>query len=286
MTSMRGKINKLAKKRKYLFGLIFICIFAIVFGIRAVSAYYFEETSIQLLASLVGNFDVGSGDINIIIYRENDDGGFTPSYAVPSAYYTFDDTKTSCTIPCQNNGTGSCSYNYNSSTKNFNLVSNEKVTCKFYFKKSATSDINVYILKEDINGKEPFNGKNYTLVDNVPAFGYKYATYNCDNTNAQVTFDSNTKKFNVLTGNKSKCNAYFDSEGDADIIANIYLQTAPDSSLYNAVETIPSGRAYKLSTQKASSCNGDGQISYDNGYVSVNDATHKQECEIYLDIVS
>ena len=29
MTSMRGKINKLAKKRKYLFGLIFICIFAL-----------------------------------------------------------------------------------------------------------------------------------------------------------------------------------------------------------------------------------------------------------------
>jgi len=299
MTGIGIKLKKLTYKKKiYLFGIISFFAFALFFGISAVFAYYHNSTPLSILAGLIGDFDSGNGDVNMMIYKETgyNTNVFVRSYSIPAVGYMFDKTKTICNKPCDDDETKnceiscgtdsstdlSCYYNYNENSNSFELTSSHKLTCKFYFKAESESDINVYIMIESDNGE-------YSLIENIPAFGYIYKNAVCDN-GSVVTFDANTKKFNVQAQIKDTCYAYFDKTASADIIVNVYVQSEDGSTVYEPVYTIPANKIFEKSTEKASSCvdaNGNvtnAAIDYVNGYVTVS-ASGKQICDVYLDLV-
>lgn len=294
MASKGMNLKKLPIKEKaYLLGIISFFAFVLFFGIRAAYAYYNNSASISILANSIGDFDTGDGDINMMIYKENDQGIYVRTYAVPAIGYVFNNALTKCTITCSQDTTGNCYYSYDEENQVFSLTSDQKVTCKFYFDKAAESDINVYIMKEDAAGTYTYNTQNYSMIESIPAYGYEYAGYYCTNqdTVSDLEYISETKRFVVSTSTKNTCYAYFDSVGGADIIANVFVQSASGSSVYKQVESIPANNVYELSTTKTSACydssgNSTGAtITYVDGYINIT-ATEKQTCDVYLDLAN
>lgn len=275
-------------KKAYLFVIISFFVFALGFGIKAAYAYYNDTSSVSIFANLIGDFDLGDGDINMMFYKESDDGLFYRSYAIPEVGYKFDDSLTKCTIECSTDDTSDCHYSYNSAANEFSLTSNQKVTCKFHFVQEGATDIVVYTMKEDVAGTYTYNSKTYNLIESIPAYGFSYAGYTCDEA-ATVNFDAETKRFNVQTATKNTCYAYFDFDGNADITVNVYVQSEVGSTVYNRVESIPANNVYELSTTKTSYCYDANGVStgvtptYADGYINI-DAASQQKCDVYLDL--
>lgn len=292
MTSNNAVMKNLFSKNKiFLFGLIGLFIVVLSFGIQKAYAYYHDSITTGLLANKVGDFDLGDGDVNVMIYRENDEGKFVRVYAVPSAYYVFNDELTSCTIPC-NDGLGNCEYKYDEVNKAFELTSNKKITCKFYFEKETESDINVYVLVEDASADDTYtyNSKTYALSEVIPAYGYVYTDHYTCTGSGVVTYNSETKKISVATGTKDTCYVYFDKVGNADVTVNTYVQDEYGSETYTAVNSIPANKIYTLNESK-SKCtpvatdDAAGEITYTDGYINVS-ASGQQVCDVYLDLES
>lgn len=220
MIGIRNDFKKLSKQRKfYLYGLIVFAMCILAFGIKATYAYYSMGTDPKpMLAAIVGDFDSGSGDINIIIYKQVD-GQYVKTYGVPTVGYRFNDSLTKCSNPetytevtCTNGSTGNCRYNYNESTREFSLTSNQKVTCKFYFEQTMSSDIDVYIMIENDNVVDKTHevnnvNKNYQLVNSVPESGYTYVDGECEQTGGTISYSDS--KITVSSTVKNKCYAYF-----------------------------------------------------------------------------
>ena len=292
MASKGIEFKKLPKNEKaYLLGIISFFAFVLIFGIRAAYAYYNNSASISILANSVGDFDSGDGDINMMIYKENEQGIYVRTYAVPALGYSFNDTLTKCSISCVKDGNGNCYYTYSEENKVFSLTSDQKVTCKFYFDKESDSAINVYIMKEDVAGTYTYNNQSYSMIESIPAYGYEYIGYYCENPSAinNLEYVSETKRFVVSTSSKNTCYAYFDSVGSADITANVFVQSAVGSSVYKQVESIPANNVYVLSPTKTSACynssgnNTGATITYVDGYINIT-ASEKQSCDVYLDL--
>lgn len=288
MASKNSTITKILtnKRRMFLFLLIGFFVIILISGGYKVYAYYHDSIASGILANKVGDFDTGDGDFNLMLYKENDEGKFVRVYAIPSDYYVFNDSLTSCTIPC-NDGSGACSYSYDSINKTVSLTSNEKVTCKFYFEQVSNSDISVYVMIERNSGTHIYNSKSYSLVDSIPAYGYIYSgNYVCDSS-AELIYNSETKKFRVATSTKNNCYAYFDLEGSTDVVVNTYVQDEFGRNAYTLVETIPANKIYTLNSTK-SICtpitSGDaGTISYVDGYINIS-SNSPQTCDVYLDL--
>ena len=100
MTSVKKKLNGKAKK-KISFALVGLLTIGLILGIKSTYAYYHSTDSFGILSALVGDFEV-KGDINILVYRENDDKTYSRAYNIPELGYVFDDTQTSCSIECSN----------------------------------------------------------------------------------------------------------------------------------------------------------------------------------------
>ena len=291
MTSKNSAVTKnLTNKHKvFLFLTISVFVVVLILGIQKAYAYYHDSVSKGILANKVGDFDLGDGDINMMIYRENEEGKFVRIYAVPADYYVFNDELTSCTIPC-NDGLGNCSYSYDANNRTFALTSNQKITCKFYFEQEEASDINVYIMIENPRGTYNYNFKKYSISDYVPAYGYVYSdNYECDDA-AELTYNAETKKFSVATATKNTCYVYFSKVGDADITVNTYVQEEYGVSTYASVESIPANKIYTLNDELSnciavSATGNAGVITYEDGYISVI-ATGQQVCDVYLDLES
>ena len=108
----------------------------LILGTSITKAFYTNTSSMRVLASLVGDFDSGDGDINMMFYKQNDEGEYIRTYAIPALGYTFDDTKTICSTTCSNSdSSAACYYSYNSENKTITMDSEDKVTCKFFFSK-------------------------------------------------------------------------------------------------------------------------------------------------------
>lgn len=293
MTSSNTVLKNLFKKKKVvLLGIIGFFVIALALGVQKTYAYYHDDTSKSILANKIGDFDIGDGDINMMIYRENDEGKFVRIYSVPAAYYIFNSSLTSCTIPC-NTDDGVCTYSFDDVNRKFSLTSTQKVTCKFYFEKEwDSSDIDVYILLESdtTDTTYVYNSKNYELNGVIPAYGYKYSDYyTCDN-GSTLTYNSETKKVNVSSSQKDRCYVYFDKNGSADIIVNTYVQDKYGSTTYTNVSYIPANKIYTLNTTSSSctpvsSSDEAGVITYVDGYIYV-EATGQQVCDVYLDLES
>ena len=291
MTSIIAKLKELSHNSKIsLFFIISFFIVVLILGINATYAYYNNANSAALIRSHIGNFEK-KGDINIEVYKRNIGGLYTKSYAVPALGYSL--SSVSCTVAaCETTDTSSsCYYEYSEGNNTISLSSNQRVLCKFYFDELAASDINVYIMKENINVST--NPKTYVLVNDIPAYGFVFSRATCDN-DVVPTYNSNTRTFNVSTTEKTTCYAYFDSMGTniADVTVHVYVQSAKNSSVYSEVDSIPSNTEYQLSSDvnHVSTCikNSDSTIStaptYTNGYININ-ATEKVTCSVYLDIV-
>lgn len=290
MTKFSGTFNSLLRLKKTSILIVMVFVFVLIAGMRISYAFYEDTQSISIVANAVGDFDTGDGDVNMILYKKSDDGKWVRTYTVPALGYEYKSNLTTCTIPCTNGTSGNCYYNYDTEAKSLVLTSNEKVTCKFYFDKQAgiTSDVNIYVYREDASGTRPYNSKNYTLVNGIPAYGYQYSSHTCDN-NSTLTYDAENKKFNINTSTKDTCYVYFNSTGSADINVNVYIQKEKGTNTYNLVSTIPFNNTYVLSTNKISRCYNESNttlsstITYTNGYINI-DATGKQTCDVYLDL--
>lgn len=197
---MRSKIKELSKNKSYVYALLVFGILVLIVGIKSAYAYYHDEKSFSILSALVGDFDGGDGDINIIIYKQlvkkdtdedenSKSTNYAKSYSVPEMGYKFNDQLTECNFEGNNEsvqpeagkactkGSGSttgCYYDYSEADRKFSVTSDRKVTCKFYFDKTEESDINVYLYAQKDGGEKQYNNKSYSLVNGFPAFGYEY----------------------------------------------------------------------------------------------------------------
>ena len=292
MASIIKKFKKMPKRnKKYALGIMGLISLGLILGIQSTYAYYTDNDSIHILAAAVGDFDTGDGDINIMIYKQSENNSklYSRTYSVPAFGYEFKDELTKCTIPCKE-GDGTCHYSYDKDSRTFSLTSKEKVTCKFYFDQTEPSDVNVYIMLEDINGSHYYDGNRYSLVNMIPPVGYTYEKFTCDNEGDELTYNSDTHKFTLSTNSKNKCYAYFKkSDVPADISSNIYVQNEKDSQTYINVKTIPGSKLYRLNKNKSmckdvgSDTKNNSEITYDNGYINIL-SSGKETCEIYLDL--
>lgn len=271
--------------------IVFVMFFFVSIGI--VYAVFNNTYSFPILSNKVGNFDIGNGDLGIIIYKQSNDlNATTPeyvkSYGVPSAGFEFN--KAECTSTCTDTPNNDCYYTYDADTNKFSITSNKKVMCKFYFNKTMEPDVYVYIAIEGENGDLTYNGKNYYEVETIPAYGYEYAGYQCKN-DATISYNAETKTFTMSSYTKNECYAYFYKSLEEDIKINVYVQNDLGSNIYKKVNSIPEGKGYIVSTKTEykSECYDDngnvtnGQITYSGGYITAT-AKGKQTCNVYLDL--
>jgi len=291
------------RKKAYLLGIISFFAFVLFFGFKAAYAYYNVSSPLSIIAGTIGDFDTGNAEVNMIIYKETGKGTnvFVKSYAVPALGYKFNDDLTSCTRPCEDDEdknchitcgkNSTCKYEYNEPSNDFSITSSHKLTCKFYFNASEASDMNVFVMLENNEGNKTYNQKKYSLNEVIPAYGYKYVGYTCDNEETLESFeyDSETKKFIIATTTSNVCYAYFDKYGSSDTLVNVYVQSEKGSKVYETVNTIPANKTYVLSTSEKSACYDSNNnelntsIVYENGYIDI--AVNKnQTCNVYLDL--
>ena len=302
MTRLKKKITNLTKKsNRFYFLTLLIMTLILIGGIQSAYAYYYKDTeSLPILSNLVGDFDSGNGDINIIIYKETgvDNEEFVKTYSIPEVGYSFNIDKLTCKnisgtkIICdKDNPNADCNYTYDEGAKEINLTSNQKVTCRFYFNKDYENDVELYIMMQDANGTYEHTEKKYRNVDSIPAYGFTFSGYSCQN-GSTVEIDSETGKLKVLATQRDVCYAYYDgSLENADIIANVYVQKVVGGD-YIKVSTIPGMQRYKISTTKESYCHtpdsNENRTSsvptYENFYINIPESEQKQVCEVYLEI--
>lgn len=267
-------------KRVVLFTILFSMVLVFGCGMFYAYAYYNKNATISFLSSTIGDFDTGNGDINIMIYVEDDNGKYNLIKNIPSFGYYLNDYLTNC----------SAIYKVNNKIA---VTSNEKVTCKFYYSKLQDADIKIMTMIEDQNGIYEYNNKLYKLSDYIPAYGYEYKDYKCMNNeiNANLTYHAEIRKFSLDTKATNLCYAYFDNIGITDVNVNVYVREDLATNKYKLVESIPSLRTFVLSTTTNSYCkNKDGTTSSDvvkyiNGQIQIT-AREPEECNVYLDVVS
>lgn len=276
---------------------IVVGVFVVLFftGISMVLAFYNGAYSFPIISNKVGNFDNGNGDLAIVIYRQSN--GLSESskeykrvYGIPQVGFNLDHVE--CSETCTENQSDSCHYTYDVENNLYSLTSDKKVTCRFYYNKTAEADVEVTIMIEDDNGPTVYNGKNYREIDSIPAFGYEYNNYYCAKS-ATVTYNQELKTFNVSTTTRNNCQAYFNKVNDSDISVNVFVQTTLGGSIYQEVDSIPTNKAYIISTNAnyttacydSSGNKTSDTVVYSGGYITVS-STKKVSCNVYLDLFS
>lgn len=263
-------------------------------GIKAVYALYSNYTSNGILANKVGDFDFIENTPGLIFYKEDINGKFVRSYSIPSPLaYEFDSTLTRCTNTCVYSLTQEdydCYYSYDIDNNRFLFTSSNEVMCKFYFKELYDFDINLSVMVQDENGTEQYLNSNYKEMFAIPAFGYEYNGYRCEN-GSIVEYDSESNSFIVDTNGKENCKVYFVEKDQKNVTISIYIQKSAGSNEYEQVMSIPSGFNYTLNEDTVcyntsdEEVNMSGLISFDNGYISIN-SLEILRCVVKLDIAN
>jgi len=264
--------NQLNSKRIVLTTILFLLIVLSTWGIKATYAYYDSKSAFSFLGTTIGDFDLGDGDINLMLYIEDDDGEYNLAKSIPLIGYILNNEKTNCPVE------------YILNNNQITISTSEKVTCKFYYDKSVEADIKVNIMLEQDDG-------SYALSELIPAYGYSYNSYSCSNNNiiTNLKYISETRNFSFNTTGKNICYAYFNKSGTIDVGVNVYIQKEENSNIYELHEYIPSYNFYKLSTNKTSYCidlsgrNINSTITYTNGEISIS-SNQAGFCYVYLDI--
>ena len=133
MTSNNLISKKSHNKKIYTFAFMVFFAILLIFGVKTTLAYYNRSVPVSIVASYVGDYYYGDGDVNMMIYVKQN-GRYVRTTTVPASGFTLNDTNTECTITCTKDSPSSaCNYSYTSGTSTLTLTSDEKVTCKFYF---------------------------------------------------------------------------------------------------------------------------------------------------------
>lgn len=296
LNKIKNYYNNLSNKNKKQLPLI-VALFVVLFfvGIGMVLAFYNGAYSFPILSNKVGNFDNGNGDLAIVIYRQSNSLSdstveYKRVYGIPQVGFSLN--KVECTQTCTENQSDACHYTYDVENNKYTLTTDKKVTCRFYYDKTAEPDVEVAIMIEDENGGVVHDSKNYREIDSIPAFGYEYSGYYCANS-ATVTYNQELKTFSVSTTTRNSCQAYFNKVNDSDISVNVYVQTTEGGSIYQEVDSIPVNKAYIISTNAnyttacydTSGNKTSDAITYSGGYITVS-TTNKVSCNVYLDLYS
>ena len=303
MATLKKKLSNLSKRsNRFYFLSLLILTLILIGGIQSAYAYYYNDAdSLPILSNLVGDFDSGDGDVNIIIYKETGvkNGEFVKTYGVPQVGYSLNEKETSCKSPSnqvincvKDNPNSDCNYTFNTDTKEINLTSNQKVTCRFYFNKDYENDIELYVMIQDENGTHEHAEKKYRNVDSIPAYGFTYIDYSCQK-DSTVTIDPETGKIKVLSTQRDVCYAYYDGNlNNSDIIVNVYAQKVVGGN-YVKINSIPVSSNYTLNAQSSICKKQDGvgtpsdiKPTYEGGFINLPETTEKLVCDAYLDITN
>ena len=273
------KIKHYFKSKKLVLSIIlfFMMIFSI-FGVSFVSAYYNSSSTFSFLGTLIGDFASGDGDINVIVYAESDSGRYNLIKSIPSYGYILNTEKTTCDA------------DYTIDGNKIILNTTTKTVCKFYYDREMEPDIKVFVMLENYAGSYEYNEKSYLLSNSIPAYGYSYLEYKCDDETANTTlsYNASTREITVSTTEKNICYVYFENVINTNLVVNVYVEQE-DSGAYLNVQSIPGHKEYVKSINKTSYCednNGNpitAVITYENGELVV-DSDSVGVCYVYLDL--
>lgn len=150
----------------------------------------------------------------------------------------------------------------NAKVGNFNVI-NSDYAIEYYIEKANEEGIGT--------------GK-YKLVNFVPAYGYKYSSYVCEN-NSTLTIDETTNKVALTSGTLDNCSVYYNVSNDiADIAVTYMLEDSYQSGTYHQVSYAPI-YGYKYSN---STCANNSKIIYNNDLNQLSlYSTGTDKCYVY-----
>lgn len=273
------KIKHYFKSKKVVLSLIlFFTILISMLSVSFVLAYYNSSSTFSFLGTMIGDFASGDGDINVIVYAESDSGRYNLIKSIPSYGYVLNTEKSTCDV------------DYTIDENQIVLNTTTKTVCKFYYDREMDPDIKVFVMLENDAGSYEYNSKSYLLSNTIPAYGYSYLEYKCEDETANTTlsYNASTREITVSTTEQNICYAYFENVINTNLVVNVYIEQE-DSDAYLNVQTIPGHKEYVKSTTKESYCEDssgnsiDATITYENGELVV-DSDSVGVCYVYLDL--
>ncbi len=217
--------------KRILLGLFVITVITFAFlMIKDTHAYYNYETGpVPIFTSKVGNF-AGKGDtspldkptdVNLMFYVQDitNPKNYTIMENTPALVsgYIINDKKSNC-IPANGIYTMYEDKVYSiaeDGTVTVKVAQDKpnQVVCRIYYDygKTLDDDIIVFALKEDDLGMVIYNGKHYTMADEIPSSGFTYDSSSCnnkDNLKTELSYDESSG-FTFKTEGPNICYAYF-----------------------------------------------------------------------------
>jgi hypothetical protein len=195
--------------------LLIVITIAILIGITSIVvsySFFTASASQNVISGLVG--DISNPDLNIEFLVENlntdgtGTGTYTSSYMAPTKGYTYNSTKSSCSV-------GTLTNNANGT---YSIASTGKTKCQIYYDSDGTinytDDVSINIMKEvrgtNCNGTCGYKKSTDLSVEGLLNQGYTYDSTKSSCTNgATLSYDYATNKMNVSSTSKSVCTAYF-----------------------------------------------------------------------------
>jgi hypothetical protein len=195
--------------------LLIVITIAILIGITSIVvsySFFTASASQNVISGLVG--DISNPDLNIefLVENLNTDGTgtdtYTSSYMAPTKGYTYNSTKSSCSV-------GTLTNNANGT---YSIASTGKTKCQIYYDSDGTinytDDVSINIMKEvrgtNCNGTCGYKKSTDLSVEGLLNQGYTYDSTKSSCTNgATLSYDYATNKMNVSSTSKSVCTAYF-----------------------------------------------------------------------------
>lgn len=274
MVKIFKKVQQFKSKRQVvLFSILFLLVVAFAFGIKLTYAYYNSNKAFTMIGTKIGDFNTADGDINLIVYKQNDNGKYSITKIIPSIGYILNPELTEC------------DNEYTIIDNKITFISMENTTCKFYFDQESTTDVKILLMLEKSNGNHIYNNIKYKETQKLPQYGYNYLTYNCDNNDAITYFNynDNTNKVTINSKENNICYVYFEKIFEV----NIYIEQE-NSNVYAKVDEIPNSSNYTLSSTTESYCVDDNNntinssFTYENGNLNA-DVDGEGTCYVYLD---
>ncbi len=271
--NIKNNFKEREKRKKYLtISITSAFVLILILNIFASSAYYRDTDSISLIHALVGDISKNNYDYVLKIFLENagDDNEYHLVSDIPTFGYSFSGYK------CQNNSI----LNFSNDLKNFSSTLTEKDICSAYFDLISESDININIMLED-----DIKSGNYVLGEVIPAYGYTYSHYECDNNN-ELEYNSELHKVVLKTNKKDNCSIYF-TKDTSDITARLFIEEDVNSNKYIERFSIPANVNYSINSERSNCKNSNNErietdITYKDGYINAN-VSEIATCEFYLD---
>jgi hypothetical protein len=210
--------------------LLIVITIAILIGITSIVvsySFFTASASQNVISGLVG--DISNPDLNIEFLVENlntdgtGTGTYTSSYMAPTKGYTYNSTKSNCSV-------GTLTNNANGT---YSIASTGKTKCQIYYDSDGTinytDDVSINIMKEvrgtNCNGTCGYKKSTDLSVEGLLNQGYTYDSTKSSCTNgATLSYDYATNKMNVSSTSKS---AVLKNNGTA---ASIRAKGTPDFS--------------------------------------------------------